>query len=107
MHPGPHSLWAPWVVPGVSCDDHLDRDDLVIRPPQFRRGTAPVHATRAPRMMTFTELPSGPSEHQVPFTDQLRLAVAASRASVATPIPGIVRSGLGRAIPGVESPWGE
>jgi hypothetical protein len=28
-------------------------------------------------MMTFTELPSGPSDHLVPFTDQLRLAVAA------------------------------
>jgi hypothetical protein len=28
-------------------------------------------------MMTFTELPSVPSDHPVPFTDQLRLAVAA------------------------------
>ena len=28
-------------------------------------------------MMTFTELPSVPSDHLVPFTDQLRLAVAA------------------------------
>jgi hypothetical protein len=28
-------------------------------------------------MMTFTELPSVPSEHLVPFTDQLRVAVAA------------------------------
>jgi hypothetical protein len=28
-------------------------------------------------MMTFTDLPSVPSDHLVPFTDQLRLAVAA------------------------------
>jgi integrase/recombinase XerD len=28
-------------------------------------------------MMTFTNLPSVPSDHPVPFTDQLRLAVAA------------------------------
>jgi len=28
-------------------------------------------------MMTFTSLPSVPSDHPVPFTDQLRLAVAA------------------------------
>ena len=28
-------------------------------------------------MMTFTELTSGPSDHLVPFTNQLRLAVAA------------------------------
>jgi hypothetical protein len=28
-------------------------------------------------MMTFTCLPSLPSDHSVPFTDQLRLAVAA------------------------------
>ena len=28
-------------------------------------------------MMNFTEMPSVPSDHLVPFTDQLRLAVAA------------------------------
>ena len=28
-------------------------------------------------MMTFTSLPSVPSDHVVPFTDRLRLAVAA------------------------------
>ena len=28
-------------------------------------------------MMSFRELPSAPSDHPMPFTDQLRLAVAA------------------------------
>jgi hypothetical protein len=32
---------------------------------------------QCPGMMTFTELPSVPSDHLVLFTDQLRLAVAA------------------------------
>jgi hypothetical protein len=43
-------------------------------------------------MMTFTHLPSVPSDHLVPFTDQLRLAVAAylarfNGASVTTSSP--------------------
>jgi hypothetical protein len=33
--PASHSPWAPWVVRGVSFDDHLDRDDLVVRLAQF------------------------------------------------------------------------
>jgi hypothetical protein len=30
-----HSAWAPRMVRGVSFDDYLDRDDLVVRLPQF------------------------------------------------------------------------
>jgi hypothetical protein len=38
-------------------------------------------------MVTFTALSSVPSDHLVPFTDQLRLAVAAYLAWCASPLP--------------------
>ena len=41
-------------------------------------------------MMTFTDLTSVPADHPAPFTDQLRLAVAAYLARFTVPPAGVV-----------------